>query len=202
MQTIEIQLSALQAHPLNSNVMSQEMVTKLAEHLRRTGRYPPVIIRPVTHSEDTTAQQYQILDGHHRVAALRSIGATTARCVVWEVDDDEALLLLATLNRLQGQDDPRKRAALILELRTKRGSELRELSALLPERTEQLTALTNLADRPRVVPARQVDDLPVSVHFFLPRDQRDRLETKLRAIGPSREAGLMKLVDSSAENID
>lgn len=196
MEIVEIDLTALEAHPLNSNVMSQEMVAKLAAHMRRTGRYPPVIVRPLSsYNAASGGERFQILDGHHRVAALRSIGAIQARCVVWEVDDEEALLLLATLNRLQGQDDPRKRAALILELRRRRGVELRGLSVMLPERGEQLAALANLAERPRAMPARIVDDLPVSVHFFLKREERHRLEAKLRAIGGAREFGLMKLVD-------
>ena len=37
--------------------------------------------------------------------ALRRLGRASARCEVWAVDDDEAMLLLATLNRLQGRDD-------------------------------------------------------------------------------------------------
>lgn len=196
MEIVEIELAQLEAHPLNSNVMGSEMVAKLAAHLNRTGRYPPVIVRRVDGSEAASGK-YQILDGHHRVAALRSMGATSARCVVWEVDDEEALVLLATLNRLQGQDDPRKRSKLILALSGRCGVPVRELSMQLPERGEQVVALAHLADRPRVVKAREVDDLPVSVHFFLMPEERDRLEAKLRAMGGAREWALMKWVDGS-----
>lgn len=198
MEIVEIELAQLEAHPLNSNVMGAEMVAKLAAHLKRTGRYPPVIVRRVGGSEAASGgEKHQILDGHHRVAALRSIGASRARCVVWEVDDEEALLLLATLNRLSGQDDPRKRSKLILALSGRRGVPVRNLSVQLPERGEQVEALANLSERPRLVKAREVDDLPVSVHFFLMPEQRDRLEAKLRAMGGAREWALMKWVDGS-----
>src|SRR5258708_1872303 len=107
-----VPLDDLVAHPLNSNVMSPDLTAKLRAHIKRTGRYPYLIVRP--HPEEQG--KYQVLDGHHRVAVLRELGHTEARCDVWEVNDREARLLLATLNRLQGQDQPRKRAELIHEL--------------------------------------------------------------------------------------
>ncbi len=95
-----VPLNELVAHPLNSNVMPEEFQAKLRAHIKRTGRYPFLVVRP--HPEEPG--KYQVLDGHHRVAILRELGHTEARCDVWEVDDREARLLLATLNRLQGQE--------------------------------------------------------------------------------------------------
>ncbi len=102
----------LRSHPLNSNVMPPDFREKLRAHIRRTGCHPFIVVRPHPAESGT----YEVLDGHHRVEALRELGHTEARCGVWNVDDQEARLLLATLDRLQGQDSPIRRARLIHEL--------------------------------------------------------------------------------------
>lgn len=189
----EIALDDLRPHPSNSNVMPEALLAKLAEHIADTDRYPPVIVRPW---EDA----YQILDGHHRVAALRRIGSASARCVVWEVDEEAALLLLATLNRLQGQDDPRKRAALVARLHDHQ--DLKALAARLPEDGDRLKKLLQLNDTPPPPrPPQPLGEMPVAVHFFLLPRQRTALERKLRERGGGREDALLSLlgVDSPVE---
>ena len=124
---VRIPLDWLRPHPANANVMSEERLEKLAENIRREGEYPPLVVRPDSNEEGC----YQILDGHQRADILRRLGHRKATCYVWPCDDQTALVLLATLNRLEGQDDPLKRAALLREL-----SELvspEELARILPE---------------------------------------------------------------------
>jgi ParB-like chromosome segregation protein Spo0J len=192
MNLIEIPLSQLDPHPLNSNVMPEELLEKLAAHLARTGRYPPVIVRGTGGA--SLPARFQVLDGHHRVEALRRNGAVSARCVVWDVDDAEAMTLLATLNRLQGQDDPKKRARLIAAIQRERRVDLTQLSRELPEQVEQVRALVALNEPPRALPPRAINDLPAAVHFFLRHRDRARLERRLREVGGSREDALMKLI--------
>ena len=83
--------------------------------------------------------RYQILNGHHRVEVLRQLGCETARCDVWDVDDAEALVLVATLNRLSGEDDPVKRDALLAELL--KSFDAPQLADLVPESLEDLADL-------------------------------------------------------------
>src|SRR3989441_13032539 len=137
-----IALDDLVTHPLNSNVMTPELRAKLTAHIRRTGRYPFLVVRP--HPEQDG--KYQVLDGHHRVAVLRDLGHTEARCDVWEVDDREAKLLLATLNRLQGQDQPLRRAELVHEILSEMN--LAELAGLLPETDKMVEELHALLEFP------------------------------------------------------
>ena len=137
-----IPLTDLLPHPLNSNVMQEEFRHKLESHIRRTGRYPHIIVRP----HPGEPGKYQILDGHHRIAILRDLGHTEARCDVWEVDDREARLLLATLNRLEGQDAPLKRAELIHELLA--DANVEDLASLLPESDKQIEELLALLQFP------------------------------------------------------
>ena len=133
-----IPLDRLVPHPLNPNVMPDDLREKLKEHIRASRRYPPLIVRPL---DDGT---FQLLDGHQRVDVLRELGEEAACCCVWSVSDEEALVLLATLNRLEGQDVPGKRAALITELEAHHT--LAELARLLPEDEAQLESTMRLLD--------------------------------------------------------
>lgn len=189
-----VALSKLHAHPQNSNVMPGALLKKLKQHIARSGHYPPIIVRPHPDEVLRTKGGYEILDGHHRVEALRSLKHTVARCDVWPVSNDEALLLLATLNRLEGRDDPAKRADLIATLIDRSPQWHRDAIALLPERAEALNDLMQLREAPPS-PRRPVPmaEMPTSVHFFLLPEQRKQLEAVLASIDDNREHALMQL---------
>ena len=201
MNTQTIQLDRLKAHPDNSNVMPEALIAKLAGHIDRTGRYPPLIVRPLSHLPDDHVAEatpadglYQILDGHHRALAIKLAGKKVAECVVWQADDQEALLLLATLNRLQGQDDPSKRAKLLSSLANRHN--LSHLTQYLPERADQLKKYLQIKEHPPAPrPPKPLEQIPVAMHFFLLPDQKSRLNRVLHRFDCSREQALMKLVD-------
>ncbi|MEM9418950.1 MAG: ParB/RepB/Spo0J family partition protein [Planctomycetota bacterium] len=192
MQIQTLPLDQLHPHPQNSNVMPEAYLAKLTTHLQTTDRYPPVIVRPLREQEHA----YQILDGHHRVKALQRLEKPAARCVVWDVDDDEALLLLATLNRLQGQDDPRKRAALVDQLHARMN--LQRLAERLPEDASRLRKLIKINEgMPTPRAPKPLAEMPVAVHFFLLPAERRAVEQKLREVADtwtSREQALLKLL--------
>ena len=107
--------------------MADERLDKLARNIEREGRYPPLIVRP--HPQDVAA--FEVLDGHQRLSVLRRLGHDEATCYVWPCDDATALVLLATLNRLEGEDVPALRSALLAELAGLLPKE--DLALLLPE---------------------------------------------------------------------
>ena len=158
-----IALDDLVAHPLNSNIMPPDLQAKLRAHIKRTRRYPYLIVRP--HPEEPG--KFQVLDGHHRIAILRELGHAEARCDVWEVDDREAKLLLATLNRLQGQDQPRKRAELVHELLAEMS--VTDLGGLLPETDKQLEELHALLEFPAEEVAALLQEQAEEAEKVLPR---------------------------------
>lgn len=191
-----IELSRLVAHEANANVMAEEAFEKLVRHVERSGRYPPLIVRPIELETEGDEPRYQVLDGHHRWRVLERLGHDRAACVVWEVDDAEAALLLTTLNRLSGRDDPKRRAALLAELHERHGRSVAELAQLLPENATQVAHWLNVrAELPRPAEPKPLGQMPVAVHFFLSGDQKRRLEGVLRTIGGGREAALMRLVE-------
>ena len=158
-----VPIDDLVSHPLNSNVMPEDLREKLKAHIKRTGRYPFIVVRP--HPEEPG--KFQVLDGHHRVAILRELGHTEVRCDVWDVDDREAKLLLATLNRLQGQDLPIRRAQLIHELLG--DMNLGDLAGLLPETDKQLEELHALLEFPAEEIAALLDAEAEEAEKVLPR---------------------------------
>lgn len=131
---VRVPLDRLHEHPANANVMSAERRETLGRHIAREGRYPPLIVRPHPDLEG----DYQLLDGHQRCAVLRSLGHRDALCYVWPCDDTTALLLLATFNRLEGEDAPDRRADLLHELRALLPLDV--LASLLPESADELEA--------------------------------------------------------------
>lgn len=127
-----IPLNKLDVHNLNPNEISETCYQKLKENIGRTGRYPALIVRP-------KGDRYEILDGHKRALVLKELGYIEAKCEVWNVNDREAKLLLATLNRLRGVDDTKKRARLIAELIDDFGKE--NILRLLPESQRAIDGL-------------------------------------------------------------
>jgi ParB family chromosome partitioning protein len=138
LELLRVPLKNLVPHPLNANVMPEELKAKLKANIRASGRYAPLIVRPLQDGA------FQILDGHQRDDVLRELGETTAVCYEWPATDEEALVLVATLNRLEGEDVPGKRAALIAQLESHRT--LAELAQLLPETEAELEAALELID--------------------------------------------------------
>jgi ParB-like chromosome segregation protein Spo0J len=185
-----IALEALEPHPDNANRMPEPLRAKLAEHIRDSGDYPPLIVRGHPSADD----RYQVLDGHHRLEALRRIGYEEARCEIWEADDERAAVLLLTLNRLQGSDDPRRRGALLKKLAV--SSDVRALAARLPEDAARIRRLIELsAPPPPPVAPPDPATMPHTVTFFLTAPQRRRLLERLRAVARDRSAALIGLLE-------
>ena len=171
---VRVPLSQLHAHPSNANLMTEEWLEKLARNIAREGRYPPLIVRP--HPE--LQGEYQLLDGHQRDEVLRRLGHSDALCYVWDCDDATALTLLASLNRLAGEDVPARRAALLAELTGIMSVE--ELALLLPEDAGAIRETLELLDLDSdallaeltAAAERQTADAPRLVSFaVLPEDE-------------------------------
>lgn len=171
-----IPLADLEPHPLNPNVITPDLQQKLAANIQRSGRYPPLIVRPLD------SGRYQLLDGEQRLRVLLDLGETHAWCVPWPCDDAEALILLATLNRLEGEDVVGRRAALIAELAAHES--LAQLARLLPEEEAQLEQ--QLASLDRDIDAeiarltehadKAANELPALFSFAVPREHADLVE--------------------------
>lgn len=182
--TCDIAVDRLEPHPANANVMSEGSMDKLRRHIARSGRYEPLVVRPLDGAAD--GPRYQVLNGHHRLAVLRQLGHERVRCEVWEVDDREALLLLATLNRLEGRDDPLRRATLLARLSEGATEpDLTKLARLLPEDRAALDRALALAREPLPLPVPPGES-PAAfkpMTFFLTSAEHETVGRALRAAG-------------------
>jgi ParB-like chromosome segregation protein Spo0J len=189
-----ISLDRLQPHPSNANVMPEHRLAKLQMHIRDSGRYPPLIVRPLPGDDAGGAERYEILDGHHRAIVLRRLGWPSANCEVWpDIDDQRAGLLLLTLNRLQGTDDPHRRGALLALVRERLPAE--SLARLLPDdqqRIERLIAMTRPPAAGDLPAPSDLPPAPLAVTFFLPEPQHRRLLQRLRTIDRDRNQALAR----------
>lgn len=133
-----IALHRLVAHPDNPNRQSKLNFAKLIRNIERTGRYEPLVVRPCPNKPGL----YQIINGHHRCQALAKLGHEAADCIVWDIDDEQTDILLATLNRLGGTDQLGKKLELLKRLNNK--LDTGELARLIPHTKKQIERLTNL----------------------------------------------------------
>jgi len=173
-------MERLIAHRGNTNRMSKANFAKLVSHIRRTGRYEPVIVRDLPGEGGSR----QILNGHHRVKALEQLGYSSVDCICWKVDEGEADILLATLNRLSGRDDIHKRSELVRRLMGRFSIE--QMARMLPESRKQIERLRELSK-----PIELCSTKPFAnpVVFFLTNEQKAVMEKALTLACNSRCAG-------------
>jgi len=108
------------------------------------------------------------------------LGYEAADCIVWDVDDEQTDILLATLNRLGGSDVLAKKLRLLERLNKRFGS--RELAKLLPQTRKQIERLANLKlpSRPAKIEAGSFANAKV---FFLNDQQQGIVEKALTLAG-------------------
>lgn len=104
----------LARHPLN-RIPSATSIDKLVESLSRVGQLEPIIVRPLP-GGDGDDPEYQILSGETRWRAAMKLHWTTIAARVVELDDAQALLLVAEANEARKDLTTCERARLIQRL--------------------------------------------------------------------------------------
>jgi ParB-like chromosome segregation protein Spo0J len=173
---IQIPIDKLLAHRENPNRMSKCAYEKLKRHIGESHNYEPLIVR----RHPTIENSFEIINGHHRAQALRELGESFADCVEWEVDDDQARILLATLNRLGGKDRLDAKINLIKNLSEKFNS--RELAKLLPDTKTVIEKLKSIEAQIKNSQYQIPDfksEMPNSLVFFLDDEQMKIVEAAI-----------------------
>ena len=78
---------------------SDNYVEELAEDIRANGQREPITVR----QHPTKEGIFQVIDGEHRVRAMQKIGMIKIRSEVWELTDQEALILALKANEMHGK---------------------------------------------------------------------------------------------------
>ncbi len=177
-----ISLERLIAHPDNPNRMSKANLAKLMRNIEQTGRYEPIIVRPHPQRKGC----FQIINGEHRCKALAKLGYKEVNSIVWDVDDEQADILLATLNRLVGTDQVDRKLALLKRLNKK--IKAAELAKFLPATAKQIERLVNLK-RPRQPANINPQSFANPMVFFVNDAQQETIEN---ALSLAQESGSEK----------
>ena len=167
-----IPIDKLVAHRDNPNRMSRANLTKLVRNIRRTGLYEPLVVRPCPHEPGL----FQIIHGRSRCEALRKLGYETVDAVVWDVDDVESDILLATLNSLGGRNILDKKLALLKRLSG--NIDTQELAKRLPQSASQIERLNNLKV-PKAPASTETGGFADPLVFFLNHEQQEIIERAL-----------------------
>ena len=122
---------------------------------------------------------FQIINGHHRCRALAQLGYETADCIVWDIDDEQTGILLATLNRLGGSDQLSKKLKLLKQLKNKLLTG--ELAKLLPQTAKQIERLINLK-KPNAPAKMNAKCFANPLVFFVNDAQQQQIERALSLI--------------------
>jgi len=187
----DISIGLLVEHPENSNFMNAETARKLRRHIERTGRYEPLTVRPHPSEEG----KFQVINGHNRLRVLRTLYYRTANCVVWNLDDDQTRLYLATLNRLSGNEVPERRAALLDNLL--QVFDVDELTVLLPDDRKQIEELRRLSSlEPDEIITRTSDEekltIPVILTFMVEESEAKEINLAIDLILKAEEEELSR----------
>ncbi len=183
---IKIGLDKLLPHPENPNRISKTNFDKLKRHIENSGRYEPLVVRRHPQAEGC----FQIINGHHRAKVLQEIGEAFADCVVWDTDDDQTRILLATLNRLGGKDELGIKIDLIKKLSQK--YETKELASWLPDSKQTIEKLKNISADLPLANNSCCDAFLNTMIFFLDDKQKKIVEKALAKASPNSSKASQK----------
>jgi ParB/RepB/Spo0J family partition protein len=160
-------------HPGNPNSMSSENFRKLVANIESSGKYEPIVVR--RHPEEQGF--YQIINGHHRRKALAKLGIKCADTIVWDVNDEQVNIFLATLNRLSGKDDLSMKLKLLKKIAENKTA--KELSRILPHSTKQIEKMLDLKRIKNLDASEPLGDFSRPLIFFLTEKQRHVIDNAI-----------------------
>jgi ParB family chromosome partitioning protein len=98
--TLNLRLEQLETDVFSPRkTFSEGYVEELAESIEREGQLKPIIVR----AHPTKPNVYQVIDGEHRIRALRKLGREVVRAEVRRLSDEEAFLLAMRVNEMHGK---------------------------------------------------------------------------------------------------
>ena len=177
---IAIAIERLVPHPNSPNRMSKGNFAKLIRNIERTGRYEPLVVRP-------KGDGFQIINGHHRWRVLQELGHKSVDVVIWDIDDDETDILLATLNRLGGSNVLDKKLALLKRLNQRINA--RDLAKRLPHTAGQIERFVQMSAGRWIPGASAKKAIANPIVFFLDDAQHEIVE---KAMSRAREGRIEK----------
>lgn len=136
MKVVDIAIDKLREAPWNPNRMDEPMLARLTKSIKRYGLVENLVVR------STANGAYEVLSGNQRLRILRHAGFAEVTCVVVDLTEADARLLVQALNRIRGEDDLGLRAELVREILHTLPVEV--VAAVLPETINSLQAMSSM----------------------------------------------------------
>ena len=186
MEVVDISIRSITPAPWNPNHMDDLMASRLRRSIQHFGVVLPLVVREVAPG------QYETIGGAQRLVISREMGFDQVPCLVVEADGAQARLLSQCLNRIAGEDDLGLKAELVRELLTSLPEE--ELTKLLPETAESLSALASLGQEAmasHLLAWQEAQKARLKhLQFQLTPDQLEVVEEALaRLVGQAKKSG-------------
>lgn len=113
-QIVMVDIDKLDRHPDN-RIPSENSVMQIAESIQKVGQLEAILVRHA--SEVGEPERYQILGGETRWRACKELGKQQIACrILYDVDDTDALVVVAEANAAREDLNPIERANLARRL--------------------------------------------------------------------------------------
>jgi ParB/RepB/Spo0J family partition protein len=170
-----------------------EQQRRLLASLAASGQQTPIVVVAAERPD-----QYLVIDGYQRIAALQQLGRDTVEAVVWSLSEVEALLLDRSM-RSGDRETALEEGWLLVELEQRFGYGLEELARRFDRSTSWVSRRMGLVELLPASVQQQVRDGSIAAHVAMkylvpvarsrPEDCRRMAEGFARYRMNSREAG-------------
>lgn len=159
-QIVELDARQLDPHPLNPrDAITDAAIEPLRNAIAAQGQLQPCLVRP---HPDGQADHYEILIGHRRALACEHL-FRPVRCVVENLDDDQAILAMFADNDHHEKPDPFREAAVVEHLLARPGWTQRAIADALGRPVSWVARRAELAKVPEVLRKAHADpEHPIS----------------------------------------
>lgn len=208
-QGVSLDTRVIRRRQDNPNKMDPERFDLLVKAIATEGFLQPVLVRPISGDE---VYLYEMIDGHHRLDAVESLGQSTVLAVIAEATDAEALALQVGLNKLRGELDLMLCASTLQSLVEEHKWDPEELT-LSGFSTEECRAMLELAavagdpeadllSQPLAPPERKGSGRPVFELEFRTREEMLATRKALRKVHPDLGIAVRYLLGLEDEAVE
>ncbi len=135
--------NAIDPHPDNDKVLSEESCRGLAASMRAKGQLQPALVRP-------KGDRWEVVIGHRRRVAAKLLGIQL-RCFVEDLSDEDALALMTADNEQHEAPDPMRQAAAVAKLLERPGWTLAKVAEALGRSPRWVARRAQLARLPQAL---------------------------------------------------
>lgn len=178
-----IPINQIKENSWNPNEIDEYKFSVLVKNIKdkKIGYTQPIEVRAIGKEE------YEVVDGAHRLRACKEAGLTKVECVVTDYDDTNAKLQTLAKNKIRGTLNMIKTAHLIVDLNNK--LTLEQIGGVSTFNKQELENHLNLLNIP---PNFEIDlqdlakkeelEAPLSINFVVTKEQAEIIEQAVELV--------------------